>query len=210
MPQNPYAGTASEHGWQMGFAYGFTGPEVTDPPPPIAPELIDAFNEGRLAGQQTAIEGFPVSSECVDIKADVPEGGKGIVLDGIDSLEVIDIVKDVLKTHIADAVGGAVVLIGELLITSVHHDQEPEDVVAVLGAGLKQLLSELGIEDSFEVFCGLGIDVDAEGCQIRLSPVFKSFEQARDAAVAMDRPECAVARWRSDVPGAVDLIGKDG
>jgi len=136
MTQNPYAGTAGEVGWQMGFAYGFTGPEFTAPPPPISPELMEAFNEGRLAGQQTAIEGFPVSSECIDVKADVSEGEDTLV-HGIDILEVVAIAKDVFAKHIADAVGGAVVLIGELMITSVRHDQQPEEVLPILGAQLK-------------------------------------------------------------------------
>jgi hypothetical protein len=59
MITNPFSGTPQEAGWAMGFAFGFMGPNFTDPPPAIiAPELIDAFNQGRLIGQQGAIDGF--------------------------------------------------------------------------------------------------------------------------------------------------------
>jgi putative transposase len=80
----------------MGFAFGFIGPNFTGPPPTvIAPELFDAFNQGRLTGQQGAIDGLALSTDCVDASREPPPGAEAVMRGG-DVLEGLGIAFDVL------------------------------------------------------------------------------------------------------------------
>jgi hypothetical protein len=80
MITNPHAGTFTESGWALGFAFGFMGPRFSNAPPAlIAPELIDAFNEGRLVGQQTAIDGLSLTPECMDASQEASNAAEGLV-----------------------------------------------------------------------------------------------------------------------------------
>jgi hypothetical protein len=49
--QNPYESDPDRGGaWEQGYEAGFAEPEV-DHSPPVAPELVDVFAEGELAGR---------------------------------------------------------------------------------------------------------------------------------------------------------------
>lgn len=90
---------------------GYLGPNFSGPPPAvIAPKLIDAFNEGRLAGQQAAIEGLAMSPECLDTSDERPAGAEGMII-GTHLLEGAGIAVDLAASHLA----GGVVLLIELL-----------------------------------------------------------------------------------------------
>lgn len=78
---NPHLGLPTEGGWAMGFAWGYIGPAFSkDPPSVIAPEQIDAFNEGTLAGQQAAIEGLDVDPPCISLTHEPSGAVEGFTL----------------------------------------------------------------------------------------------------------------------------------
>jgi hypothetical protein len=64
MIQNPFltppqVESPQSRSWGIGFAFGFQGPEQSSMTPAnIQPEDVDAFNQGVLAGQGTAINGL--------------------------------------------------------------------------------------------------------------------------------------------------------
>jgi hypothetical protein len=204
MITNPHAGTPTEAGWAMGFAFGFMGPNFSDTPPAvIAPELIDAFNEGQLVGQQSAIDGVALSSDCMDASQDVGSGAEAVV-HGLDVLEVIGISVDFLASHIGHGVAGIAVLLFELTIPG-PPAPTPEDVLPSLGQKFVSALSSMGI-DSGDLFVAAGVDMQAAGCEFKFSNLFKTLDQARESADAMGRPHRAIAHWQLDASGSFEIV----
>jgi hypothetical protein len=204
MITNPHAGTPTEPGWAMGFAFGFMGPNFTDSPPAvIAPELIDAFNEGRLVGQQAAIDGAALSSECMDASQEVPAGAE-VVLIGSHVLEGLGIAVDFLSKHIGHGVAGIAVLLFELTIPG-PPPTTPEDVLPSLGQKFVDALNSMGI-DSGDLFIVVGVDMQATGCELEFSRLFKTIDQARQAADAMGRPHRAIAHWQLNASGNFEIV----
>jgi hypothetical protein len=201
---DPFLGTPQEGGWPMGFAFGFMGPNVTDPPPSvIAPELIDAFNQGRLAGQQAAVDGVALSSECMDASQDVPAGAEDVVI-GSHLLEGLGIAADFLASHIGHGVAGIAVLLFELTIPG-PPPTAPEDVLPALGQKFVENLNAMGI-DSGDLFVAVGVDMQVTGCELKFSPLFKTIDQARNAADAMGRPHHVIAHWQLNASGSFEIV----
>jgi hypothetical protein len=204
MLANPFVGTPQETGWAMGFAFGFMGPNFTDSPPAvIAPEFIDAFSEGRLVGQQCAIDGLAISSECLDASQEVPAGAEAVVL-GSHILEGLGIAADFLAKHIGRGVAGIAVLLFELTIPG-PPSTTPEDVLPLLGQKFVEALNSMGI-DSGDLFIAVGVDMQATGCELRFSRLFKTIDQARTAADGMGRPHHAIAQWQLNASGNFEIV----
>jgi hypothetical protein len=203
MITNPHAGTSTESGWAMGFAFGFMGSSFSDSPPAvIAPELIDAFSEGQLAGQQAAADGIELSSTCVDLleeplSKEIPEWGGHIIELGM-------IIKDMWKLkHVAGGVAGAIILVIELGIPP--FTPTPEEMFPSLTQRFTETLDSMGI-DSGELFIGMGIDMNVPNCEVQFTRVFKTADQARQAVAAMGRPNSAIAHWQLNASGNLDII----
>jgi len=204
MITNPFSGTPQEAGWAIGFAFGFMGPNFTDPPPAIiAPELIDAFNQGRLVGQQGAIDGLSLSTECMDASREVPPGAEEVVT-GSHVLEGLGIAFDFLMKHLGHGVAGIAVLLFELTIPG-PPDATPEEVLPSLGQKFVETLNSMGI-DSGDLFVAVGVDTEARGCELRFSRLFKTIDQARAAADAMGRPHRVIAHWQLNASGSFEII----
>jgi hypothetical protein len=56
------------------------------------------------------------------------------------------------------------------------------------------------------VFCGAGLDPGAADCEMCLTPLFTSLAQARDAAIAMKRPDWVVVSWRTDQSRSLKVV----
>jgi hypothetical protein len=203
MIANPFLGTPQQSGWAMGFAFGFLGPNFSDSPPAvIAPELIEAFNQGRLVGQQCAIDGIELSSSCVDT-AEEPVGEK-LIVGGAHVFELGMALKDLSSMeHLAGGIGGLIVLFIELTIPD--FTPTPDEIMPTLAAKFTETLNSMGI-DSGEVFIGVGIDMAAKGCEAKLTNLFKTADQARQAVNAMNRPNSAVAHWQLNASGNLEII----
>jgi hypothetical protein len=203
MITNPFLGTPQETGWGMGFAFGFTGPNFTDPPPAvIAPELIDAFNEGRLVGQQSATGGIELSSSCLDLSSERPLGEEVALVGHVFELGMA--VKDLANVkHVAGGIAGLIVLFLEIGIPD--FTPTPDEIMPSLAEKFTETLNRMGI-DSGEVFIGMDIDMGVTGCEVEFSNLFKTAEQARQAAAAMGRPNTAIAHWRLDASGNLEIL----
>jgi hypothetical protein len=60
--------------------------------------------------------------------------------------------------------------------------------------------------ESLELFCSAGLDANATDCEIRVSPLFTSLDQARQAAIAMNRSQWVVASWRTDQTNSFVIV----
>jgi len=78
-------------------------------------------------------------------------------------------------------------------------------VLPNLGQPLIDSLAAFGV-GSLEMFCGAASDASQEGCEIRLTSLFKSSAQARDAAIAIGRPQWVVVSWRTDACGSFRVV----
>jgi hypothetical protein len=217
MITNPYAGAQGEDAWRKGFGFGFAGPARTDasPPsdaaPPVAPELIDTFNEGRLVGQQYAANGLPIDPEYIDASEETSSKltETAHVLEGADVTK--DFIAALLSTakaaeHLAHGLAGGVVLLIELAVTLPHQYKTPEDVLPGLGEQFVNALADLGIQNTLDLYCAVGVDLKAAGQEFRFSPIFRSIDQARSAAGAMGRADWVIAHWRTNQCGSFELI----
>ena len=106
---------------------------------------------------------------------------------------------------LAGGVAGIVVALVELSCTLPVHTLPPEQVLPALGQPLVDTLAAYGI-DSMELFCGAGLDAAAVDCEIRLTPLFMSLDQARDTAIAMNGAKWVVVSWRTDQSGSFRIV----
>jgi hypothetical protein len=191
---NPHAGTEGEAGWAMGFSWGFVGPAFSASPPlVIAPEQIDAFNEGVLAGQQTAIEGLAFEPSCVSLAQEVSPVSEG-VMEGVHVFEIIGMIK--AARHLAHfTVEGLVFLF--LLMIPGPPLLDAESEFLDISQKVRARLQELGLSRN-SLFLAAGIDDSQEGCELKFTRLFTRLEDTRSAVRALGRPHWVIARWDAD------------
>jgi hypothetical protein len=188
--------------WAMGFAFGFQGPPASVPRPlDIEPDASDAFDQGMLAGQQAAIDGFPVQVECVDLREEPPTP-VDLLPAGFETLLTL---VETAKNGLVGGVGSAILAIVDLCIGATMHFHDSSEAVTGKASALAGVLSGMGITNSMELFLGGGIDMSIAGCELKLTPVFRSLDGARSAAQTLGRPEFVVVSWRTDASGSVKL-----
>jgi hypothetical protein len=191
----------------MGFAFGFQGPEQsTMTPADINPEDADAFDQGVLAGQDAAIKGLPFAEPCVDLHSEGPsaphlsvEGFEG----GIALFELIE-------GFFARAIAGGVLMVLTLSIALETFSDDPDAALEQQAAALQAVLQRLGIEGSMELFLGGAADKSILGCELMLTPVFRTQEAATASARGLGRPEWLVASWRTDQSGGIKIVDFSG
>jgi hypothetical protein len=195
---NPYLGTEFEGGWAMGFAWGFAGPAFSeDPPLVIAPEEVDIFNEGVLAGQQAAIEGLSVEPACVSLEQEVSSAAEGF-MEGVHDFELIGIAYSALARHFANATVEALVFAFLLMIPG------PPPLNSItefrrIGRDIRDRLSELGLSNR-SLFLAAGIDEEVAGCELQFTPIFTNLDGAREAVQWLGRAQWVIARWDANAP----------
>jgi hypothetical protein len=193
---NPHLGTDTEGGWAMGFAWGFVGPAFSsDPPMVIAPEQLDAFNEGVLAGQQSAIQGLPINPSCVSLEQEVSPGAE-VFMEGVHVFEIIGLVKAV--RHFAHFSVEGLVFVFLLMIPGPPRLDAAAEF-GTIGTNVRDRLVELGLARK-SLFLGAGIDDEVAGCELKFTSIFTQLDAARAAVQALGRPHFVIARWDADAP----------
>jgi hypothetical protein len=205
MITNPHLGLPTEGGWAMGFAWGYLGPAFSEEPPAvIAPEQMDAFNEGTLVGQQMAIEGLPVDQTCISLERE-PSPGVEVFLEGVHVIEALDLLRAIfIAEKFAEAGAGAFVAAFRLAIPG-PPPFDPVSIFQELGLKMREQLVGLGI-DSGSMFIAAGLDESIQGCEMLLTPIFKSQDSAREAAQALGRPNWFVAQWDASAPMSSSFV----
>ncbi|NJM76866.1 MAG: hypothetical protein HC852_15120 [Acaryochloridaceae cyanobacterium RU_4_10] len=189
--------------WSEGFLKGFIGKSSIEASDSITVDSIDAFNTGVLTGEEASANGLELTGSCI-IAPD--EHGLGHVVGmAINGLEIVHGVWELARVELAAGFLGIAVALFELAATLPHHVEDPELVLPRIGRELPEILDAYGLP-SMELFWGVGLDALATDCEILLSPLFKSFDQAREAAITMERPIWLVASWRTDQSNSFRVV----
>jgi hypothetical protein len=206
MLQNPFFQPPQIEGpqsrsWGRGLAFGFQGPPASLPTPPDV-EDSDAFQQGVAAGQQAAVSGLEVvPSPCVDLNREPPA-----ILDFTASgFEAITVGRELLHVAIGGAIFSSILLIADLSLALETHFDDPAQTLQANTDALQNLLQGMGITDSMKLFIGGAVDLATVGCELKLTPVFRSESAAFSAAKAIGRQSVLVVSWRSDQSGSIQL-----
>jgi hypothetical protein len=201
MLENPFLPSPSEAAaWSEGFRKGLAAIASPEPGEDVGPDDIDAFNQGVEAGVESQSEGMEFSDPCIPAAEEHGPGHvPGMVINGFEIAHGVWEVRHL--TTLAAGIAGILVALIELACTLPVHTLPPEDVLPNLGQPIVDALADIGV-DSMELFCGAGLDPTATDCEIQVSSLFISLDQARDAAIAMDRFQWVVVSWRTDQSGS--------
>lgn len=198
---NPYLGTDLEAGWSMGVAWGYIGPAYSaNPPLVIHPDLAGVFNEGRIAGQQAAIEGLDVGISCVSLQQPTSPAAEGF-LHGVHVFEGLGLLHGL--GHLAHFGCEAFVSVFLLMIPAPPL-QDPVGEFSSLADAVRERLLELGL-GSGSLYLAAGIDESVENCELQFVPLFRQVDQARAAVTELGRPHWVIAEW-----AASDLVSGGG
>jgi len=205
MIENPFLPSPpAAAAWSEGFTKGFAAISSPEPGENVRADDIEAFNEGVATGEESARLGIELGDPCVPASEEHGPGHEpGMVINAAEILHGVWELRH-LKT-LAGGVAGILVALIELACTLPVHTLPPEDVLPGLGQPMVDALAAIGV-DSMELFCGAGLDPTATDCEIRLSRLFTSLEQARDAAIAMNRFQWVVVSWRTDQSGSFRVV----
>ena len=190
--------------WAMGFAFGFQGPEQsTMTPATINPEEPDAFDQGVLDGQDAAINGLSLLTPCVDLNAERPSGPHLAATEGSEAGMAL---WSLIAHGVAAGLSEGVVLLVTLSIALQTTFDDADVALAERAAALKGRLEEMGMDAPMELFIGGAVDTAQPGCELMLTPIFRSEQAATEATRASGRPQKIVVSWRTDQSGGVKLL----
>ena len=197
MITNPYLPSpAQAQAWNEGFVKGFVSQSSPQPSDQVGPDAVDAFNEGVQAGVQAQSSGLSFTPECV-AASDASEDPETLkhVFDGFETLADVGI--SALRHGAAGALEGGIVSLCLFIILAPVGTQPPEVVLPTLGQPVIDALSAMGV-NSFELFCGVGIQAAAKDCEFKITPLFLQKDQAVTAVKGMDRNDWLIVSWRTD------------
>jgi len=205
MITNPFLPSPSAaSAWAEGFTKGFTATSSPEPGENVIAEDIDAFNQGIRSGEESARAGISLGDPCVAASEEhSPLHVPGIAINAAEIAHGAWEARHL--TTLAGGIASIVVALIELACTLPVHTLPPEEVLPDLGQPVVDTLVSYGLE-SMELFCGAGLDAAAVDCEIRLSPLFTSFEQARQAAISMNRFQWVVVSWRTDQSNSFEIV----
>ena len=209
MIENPFLPSPSAaSAWAEGFTKGFTAISSPEPGENVTAEDIEAFNQGVAAGEESARTGISLGNPCIAASEEHgPLHVPGMVINAAEIAHGVWEARH-LRT-LAGGMAGIVDALIELACTLPVHTLPPEEVLPSLGQPTVDVLASYGLE-SMELFCGAGLDATAADCEILLSPLFTSLEQARQAAITMNRFQWVVASWRTDQSNSFEIVDSGG
>jgi hypothetical protein len=205
MITNPFLPSPSAaSAWAEGFTKGFTAISSPEPGENVMVEDIDAFNQGVRSGEESERAGISLGDPCITALEE--HGFLHVPGIAINAAEIVHGVWEAKHlTKLAGGIAGIVVALIELACTLPVHTLPPKDVLPELGQPVVDTLVSYGL-DSMELFCGAGLDATATDCEIRLSPLLTSFEQAHQAAIAMNCFQWVVVSWRTDQSNSFEIV----
>ncbi|MGE2692546.1 hypothetical protein [Mycolicibacterium pulveris] len=206
MVENPYLGHPSPSladAWAMGFLWGYADISIPlDPPEGMDANDGTAYSEGVQAGRHGAIDGLDIG-QC--IAAGEPSPGEGFahlitgaeIVHGLYELTVL--------AKIAAGVAGLVVALIEIGASARAVLPLSQTALPEAANPLLEAMDAYGI-GSLEVYAGAGRDPLSHDCEIQLSGLYPSLDDARNAASAMGRPDWLVVSWRTDQCGSFRVV----
>jgi hypothetical protein len=210
---NPDEGTDAAEGWRAGFTRGFLGPTVcTGPPMVLAPELLDSFQEGSLAGATASIEGIsfslkikPEQEDAVKIGIEAGHVGFEVAAEAF-HIATLASAGEAITGGVIAVSSGAVMLalilpVLNLLAALEVYAPHPVEVADLLGDALTRRFGAFGANGPVTVFFVFAIP----SIDTILGAAFASQEQAEKAAIALNNGDSFLARLNTAEPEAVEL-----
>jgi hypothetical protein len=209
MISNPYdmppllPGNEQAQAWGWGFLFGLSGPlySTEQAPESIAQELLQPFEEGVLAGQQSAIYGLDIFPPYIDT-----EEGEHVPLSAELGLEGVSFVGELLQgAKLATAAFSTIFMVALDIALAAHHYTPPEQVIDGLNRDFFKVIEALGREDC-AFFVGGGIDFSQRGAQLQLTPLYRTQELAHAAATGLGRALWFVGEWHANQCGTMTIV----
>ena len=208
----PQVESPQSRSWAKGFVWGFEGPANSSlPQDDLTIEDNDAFDQGVLAGQNSAINGLELDHPCIDLNVEPPALSHPFEVKNFPEaadvgLEAIATAVEVAEVGLAAFFGSGISLAVGLSIGLETFSDDPVTVISENATRIQDQLSEMGFTASFMLFVGGAIDLGQACCELKMTSIFRRLEDAKAAAMAMGRPHFVVASWRSDQSGGVEVV----
>jgi len=208
----PQVESPQSRSWAKGFVWGFEGPANSSlPQDDLTIEDNDAFDQGVLAGQNSAINGLELDHPCIDLNVEPPALSHPFEVKNFPEaadvgLEAIATAVEVAEVGLAAFFGSGISLAVGLSIGLETFSDDPVTVISENATRIQDQLSEMGFTASFMLFVGGAIDLGQACCELKMTSIFRRLEDAEAAAMAMGRPHFVVASWRSDQSGGVEVV----
>jgi hypothetical protein len=208
----PQVESPQSRSWAQGFLWGFQGPANSSlPKDDLSIEDNDAFDQGTLAGQSSAINGLEIDNPCIDLNVEPPALQHPLEVrnfpEAVDvGLETIATGVEIAEVGLAAFFGSGILLAVGLSIGLETFSDDPGAAISANVARIQDQLGQLGFTASFSLFVGGAIDLAQTGCELKMTSIFRQQEDAKSAAMAMGRPHFVIASWRSDQSGGVEVV----
>ena len=213
MLQNPFLAipqveSPSSRSWESGFLYGFQGPEASAfTQEDVQTEDTDAFSQGVLAGQNAAIGGLDLGAPCIDLNVEGPSAAHFAVDAGAESIFAV---ATFLGKHFMGYTAEGIIAIVNLSIALETFSDDPDTALMERGDRLQAALTNLGFTEPLTLYIGGGVDLNAPGCELKVTPIFRRQSDAVAAARAMGRDRWLVGAWRTDQCGGLEIVESAG
>jgi hypothetical protein len=189
--------------WSEGFVKGLLNSSDKSASATVDQQSINAFLLGVEAGENAAVNGFDVGIECVSAGEPHSSEVPSIAFEGLSIGS--HIAEHQLTGLLAHGLAGLFVLAIELAVGLPHRAEDPETVLPQIGSRIVDQLVAMGV-GSAAFFVGAAVDPLAEGCEIKLTPMFVDQQQAIDATLSLSRDIWIVGRWRTDQANSFEVV----
>jgi len=193
--------------WGQGFIFGLTGPLVSteDSPGDLSNDVRDAFEQGRLVGQDASANGLDAFPQCVNTE-EQEHLPLGVELGFESSTVVFETIKGLIQgTKVLGGIFSAGFMTLLDIALAAHHFTDPQDAIDRISRDFFGTMESFGRRDC-AFFLGVGVDLDSQGCELQLTPLFRTQAQAHDAAIAIGRTVWFVGEWHANQCGTMTVI----
>lgn len=177
----------------------------------VSEEMTQPYYDGLADGERYATEGFPTEPICFDLgmgHSALSTAGELVDI----AFEGAAIVGSISRHGLAAALGASVfegpILFLMVSIAATTHYKFPEEVLRPSTYDdAVSFLSSIDVPYSMELFIGGGVDeLASDGCHLRMTRLYKSFDQALAEVSAMGRPSYLVCSVRTDMSGGLKIV----
>jgi hypothetical protein len=128
---------------------------------------------------------------------------------GLDALAVLREIPK-LSLKFGGIVFGLVTTFIDLSIALETHFDDPLKALQEYATRLQALLGGMDETANVAFFMGGAVDLNQPGCELQVTPIFRSADDAMQAARALGRPGTKfVVSWRSDQSGGAAVVDSE-
>jgi hypothetical protein len=196
---NPYMISPPKYqAWGQGYWSAFFSRVHPMPGPEIRHDDYHAFNEGVAAGANASVNGIAtLANPCMPLLVSEPST---LTIVGAAGGTVWNIAK-----WSAKGFAGLFVTLLRASISLQTTFVDPEQFLRDQAPNLLNFLGYHGVHNA-AVYMGGGIDHSARDCELQVTHLFPTQQQARDAVVRIGRQRWLIYEWRADQSGGLTIV----